>query len=1282
MPISESEQYDLLDQLADEFAARFRRGERPTIKEYSDRYPDLADEIRELFPALVKVERAEGLRQDEEDAHDLPAASPPLSKIGDYRIVREIGRGGMGIVYEAEQISLGRRVALKVLPRRASGDRMVLERFRREARAAARLHHTNIVPVYEVGQDEDVRFYAMQFIQGQGLDLVITELRRLRSRAVPESRIKAASLGDRGGRRPESFDRGHDDVTLGADVDLSAVLKSILSGGFGAGGGLRVPVPASQSRSVAVPTGGLAAPAGMAPEGSAAESDPALVRTEAEAATPGATNRPTPAAQPAPDLSWSADMSSGTTTLPGGTQLTSVDSRRRAFFRSLAQIGRQVAAGLAYAHARGIVHRDIKPSNLLLDTEGVVWITDFGLAKGDDEGLTQTGDILGTIRYMAPERFRGEGDARADIYALGLTLYELLTLSSGFSYADRLSLIERIKTEEPRKPRVVDPRIPRDLETIVLKAIEKDPRARYQSAEAMGDDLGRFLADEPIRARRTSVVERYARWARHHKGIAVLGALLTAVLFAATTASLFVAGHMAALAEREGNAARAERSARQEANRQASAQSVAREEADQARTAAERARAASQAETYRAMLSEVKAMRAGHQPGWRDEALANLARLTAMPTPRRDVPELRTEATVCLATPDIRLEARIELPSRDLRSIAFSPDGKTLVMAGHQRGLDFWDVRRQKHLASAESLTVSDAGLDQVVYLPQDQGLAVATRDHGVVFTDTRGIRTNRVPIIRAPFQPIKLAVSADGRRIAVAWSDGTGITVHDTVTGALLEKFAGSPFALSPDGGWLARQERTDAVLHQIGSGQPPVLLDRQVAIRSFAYSADGAMLAAASAEHTTMLWEVATRKQFGALRGHRERVNDVAFSPDGEWVATVSGDYTTRIWDARMGQVVATLPGSAWMQQVEWSPDGEYVAATTDSSQTVLLFRVMGRHRVQQWLTGHKVELCCVAARPGRERFATLGYTELVTWDVSAALPAPRRIGTEPGPGTAVAYSPDGSLLATGSWSGIDVGKILVRDACTGEVRGQFTGLSVPHALVFDATGKRLASGDLVGNLVIWDLATMRQVARFVTGSTAIWAIAFLDNGRRLVTHGSDAAVLYDLESGAVVRRLTLEGGVRKFVVDLARNRLVVAFKSGAIGSVSLDDLSLGLRLENAHEGTLECIALSPDGRRLATGGADHRVVLRDPLTFAPLFDFPRWTGNLRDMAFDSTSRRLAIVGSDSRVDLWNLVALHDDLGAVGLAWDRSGSAAAPSASPIGGRASLIHEVRVIRP
>ena len=207
MSISDSEQYNLLDRLAEEFADRFRHGQRPALKEYIDRYPELAEEIRELFPAMVQVEQAEGGRQgqDLDQTGDLRTANPSLSQIGDYRILREIGRGGMGVVYEAEQISLGRRVALKVLPKHVSNDRMVQERFRREARAAARLHHTNIVPVYEVGQDGDVRYYAMQFIQGQGLDLIITELRQLRDhRAGSEPKTRAASPGQsprqRGGR--------------------------------------------------------------------------------------------------------------------------------------------------------------------------------------------------------------------------------------------------------------------------------------------------------------------------------------------------------------------------------------------------------------------------------------------------------------------------------------------------------------------------------------------------------------------------------------------------------------------------------------------------------------------------------------------------------------------------------------------------------------------------------------------------------------------------------------------------------------------------------------------------------------------------------------------------------------------------------------------------------------------------------------------------------------------------------------------------------------------------
>ncbi len=344
MAFDESERDDLLDRLVEEFAARLRRGERPALKEYADRHPELADEIRELFPAMVEVEQAKEICHDWDEAERSGASTstPPPPQMGDYRIVREIGRGGMGIVYEAEQVSLGRRVALKVLPSPSARDGTTLARFRREARASARLHHTNIVPVFEVGQDGEIRYYAMQFIHGQSLDSVIRELRKLRGRfrlgrgelTAPDGR-EEDRLGDEGTRE------------IGAEA---GVVRSLLTGRFERG-------------PTVIPGGGDGAspgPGGPAPSG------------------------------PAPPA-----VGDSSAVMPGGTQLSSVESGHRAFHRGVAHIGRQVASALAYAHARGILHRDIKPSNLLLDTEGVAWVSDFGLAKVDEEDLTRTGgDIL------------------------------------------------------------------------------------------------------------------------------------------------------------------------------------------------------------------------------------------------------------------------------------------------------------------------------------------------------------------------------------------------------------------------------------------------------------------------------------------------------------------------------------------------------------------------------------------------------------------------------------------------------------------------------------------------------------------------------------------------------------------------------------------------------------------------------------------------------------------------------------------------------------------------
>lgn len=459
---SASDERSPVELLADEFLARCKRGEKPSIKEYCDRHPALAEEIRDVFEAVLMVE---DLRPGSSDVsgsvgETVQLNGKRLEQVGDYRILCEIGRGGMGVVYEAEQQALGRRVALKVLPRTSAGDGSAQVRFQREAKAAARMHHTNIVPVFDVGADGEHLYYAMQLIHGQGLDLVISDLKRLRAKSVAE-----LGKGDRTGER--------------------SIAASLVAGRF--------------------------------ERENLAGSDDAGATAAFEGSVP------------------SSAM------LPGQSEISTATSNRVSYFRSVAQIGLQTAAALSYAHGRGIIHRDIKPGNLILDTMGNVWVTDFGLAKTGDVGVTHTGDILGTVRYMSPERFRGQCDVRADVYALGMTLYELLTLKAAYASGDRLKLIEMIRQEEPPSPRSADPRIPRDLETIVMKAIDKDPKRRYQSADEMAEDLQRFVNDEPIKARRVGPVERLTRWCRRNSAVAGLLATVLLLMAAGTAVSTWQA---------------------------------------------------------------------------------------------------------------------------------------------------------------------------------------------------------------------------------------------------------------------------------------------------------------------------------------------------------------------------------------------------------------------------------------------------------------------------------------------------------------------------------------------------------------------------------------------------------------------------------------------------------------------------------------------------------------------------------------------------------------------
>ncbi len=759
---------ELLSSLAHEFVERLRRGDDASVEQLAMEHPELATEIRELFPVLHWMEGIDLDATASEAHHELgDEASRIPSQLGEYRILRRIARGGMGTVYEAVQESLGRHVALKVLTPHDSKNATLLERFKREAQAAAQLHHTNIVPVFGVGESVGIVYYAMQLIQGQPLDRVF----------------------------------------------------------------------------------------GNEPPG------------EAE--------------------NWKK-------------RLHALDED---YYRAIARLGAQAASALAYAHAEGVLHRDIKPANLLLDGQGTLWITDFGLARIEGlSDLTVAEDVIGTLRYMPPERFEGRTDARGDIYSLGLTLYELLIRRPAFGSASRAELVRRILHESPPVPRSVEALVPRDLETIVMKAISREPNRRYETAADMAEDLRRFCADRPILARRTSIAERSQRWFRKNPVLAIVSSLATLMLLTVAGVSTFAYFRENSL---RGNLA------------------VALERTEQAELQ-------SREELFISYIATAQASRLGQRQGQRLDSLAALHHATQLLNQlelspaelekRRD--DLRDLAISCLALPDIR---------------------EVGDLAAHGSILNFFHLDQFAQRDATGTLIVSQWPIGTELFrLPdinehtafaftpnRDEMLLIDEQTHTLnrwQFGETRSTLIAHLDEYAGSLA--SYTVSRDSRRLLLIRESKSDclIEVLDWPSGRhrtsrKLPYLTGVyPAArLSHDGRMLAiigGEYRSDegrlVTVTDVDSGAELVTLEHAASVASVAWHPDSQTLAVGLTDsNDVVLWNVPQKKQLASLNDQRGGGPWLCMNSTGELLCS-SSTWTRQVnfWHPYLGKLLLKMP------------------------------------------------------------------------------------------------------------------------------------------------------------------------------------------------------------------------------------------------------------------------------------------------------------------------------------------------------------------------------------
>jgi eukaryotic-like serine/threonine-protein kinase len=983
------------------------------------------------------------------------ATEARLSYFGDYEIIDEIARGGMGVVYRARQRSLNRLVALKMILTGTLASEADVLRFRAEAQAVANLDHPHIVPIYEVGQYDGHHYFSMKLIEG-------------------------GSLAEHLGR-------------------------------------------------------------------------------------------------------YVADL------------------------RASARLVADVARAVHHAHRRGILHRDLKPSNVLLDAAGTPHVVDFGLARRVARGseLTRSDAIVGSPPYISPEQASGRKAAittATDVYGLGAMLYALLTGKPPFRGDSVLETLEQVRHAQPEPPSGAGRGVDRDLETICLKCLEKEPARRYSTAQDLADDLERWLHGEPIRARRVGPLERARSWAKRRPAAAAL-------LLVSTAAALALVGAGVALAY----------NSRLEA---------ALDEAEFQRYFHHIARAAA---------------------GWREGNMVQVEKLLDdCPIERRSW-EWNYLKRLC-HTELLTLRGH----SGTVTGVAYSPDATRLASGGSDGTVRVWDVITGKEVLPP--LRGHTGDVYAVAYSPDGSELASAGHDKTVrVWDSTTGELTRTLGLGEIDDEVRSVAFSPDGLRL-VAGDYANEVRVWDVTTG---QEVRFSPLkghatvidsvAYSPDGKWLASACQGSIVrVWDAATGElKRDLVAATSGAMAVAFSPDGVRFATGSLEGTVKMWDVTTGRLLRDLTGHTSGVISVAFSPDGRRLASSSVGGVIKVWDWdavspepraltlkdqywQSGQEPLTLMGhTGSVSQVAFSPDGMQLAsAGADGSIKVWAARGDPEART--------LESRIVAFSPDGKWLASTSWniTSFKLWDTTTGQEG-HTFDAHTAQVLDVAFRPDGQSIAS---AGFDK-TVKLWDLATGHNRHTLQGhTDIVCSVAFSPDGKWLASGGSDKTVKLWHVAT-GQLQCSLTGHTAgVSSVAFSPDGTRLVSAGRDRTVrLWDLTTCRPVQTFKCDAWQLRLAFSPDGSRLATAATDRTIRIL---DVRTGepIREFEGNTAVIRALAFTPDGRRLASTSRDGTVKLWDAATGQEALLLRGRISDVQGVAFSPDGTRLATADNDCRLMLWD--------------------------------------------